>query len=120
MKISKQTAPHYIWGSRCDGWHLVQQENLSIIHEHMPPGTQEVRHYHSRARQFFFVLTGVATMEVQGELITLYPHEGIEIPPRVSHQMINRSSEAVEFLVISQPTTRGDRVEFPGFNPKKF
>lgn len=40
----------------------------------------------------------------------LRPHEGIEVPPRVPHQMINKSGGDVEFLVISQPTSKGDRV----------
>jgi len=31
--ISKATAPHYVWGDRCDGWRLVQSDGLSVIHE---------------------------------------------------------------------------------------
>lgn len=53
MKISKQNAAHYVWGGQCDGWHLVQNDTLSIIHERMPAGTFETRHYHSTSRQFF-------------------------------------------------------------------
>jgi len=33
LKISKQCAEHYIWGDQCDGWHLVKNNDLSIIHE---------------------------------------------------------------------------------------
>ncbi|MBH8604498.1 cupin domain-containing protein [Thermoactinomyces sp. CICC 10522] len=110
MKISKNTAEHYIWGQQCDGWHLVKREELSVIHERMPAGTEEVRHYHEQARQFFFVLKGVATIEVEGEVIQLHEQEGIEIPPRVPHHMMNKSGQEIEFLVISQPTSKGDRV----------
>lgn len=110
MKISKHTAEHYLWGDRCDGWHLVKREDLSVIHERMPAGASEVRHYHERARQFFFVLSGTATLEIDGTEIMLRPHEGIEVPPRVPHQMINKSGGDVEFLVISQPTSKVDRV----------
>lgn len=56
MKISKQEAAHYIWGAKCDGWHLVQGETLSVIHERMPAGTTETRHVHSKSRQFFLSL----------------------------------------------------------------
>jgi mannose-6-phosphate isomerase-like protein (cupin superfamily) len=49
-------------------------------------------------------------MEIQGQLIELSSHEGIEVPPHVPHQMINRSDQPVEFLVISHPTSKGDRV----------
>jgi mannose-6-phosphate isomerase-like protein (cupin superfamily) len=110
VKISKKNAEHYVWGDTCDGWHLVKNEELSVIHERMPPNTQEVRHYHSKSQQFFFVLSGSATIEIDGELILLNKLEGVEIPPFISHQMKNESNEEIEFLVISQPNSKGDRV----------
>lgn len=108
--ISKHNGEHYTWGDGCDGWHLVRQPGLSVIHERMPPGTSEVRHYHDHARQLFFVLSGTATLEVAGERELLGPQQGCEVPPGVPHQMFNLSDRDVEFLVISQPPTRGDRV----------
>jgi mannose-6-phosphate isomerase-like protein (cupin superfamily) len=108
--ISNETAEHYTWGDRCDGWHLVKRAELSVIHERMPPGTAEVRHYHVQARQFFFVLAGVVTLEIAGTRETLRVQQGAEIPPGVPHQIFNESDREVEFLVISHPTTRGDRV----------
>jgi mannose-6-phosphate isomerase-like protein (cupin superfamily) len=110
MKRSKDNAEHYIWGGRCDGWHLVKDSDWSIIHEKMPAGTAEVRHYHQKAKQFFFVLSGILTLEIDGKEIVLTRHEGVEIPPLTPHQAFNRSSEDVEFLVISKPASQGDRV----------
>jgi len=110
--ISKGNVEHYVWGPGCDGWHLLKSAELSVIHERMPPGTSEVRHYHRVARQFFFVLIGTAKMEFDGECETLRAHEGVEVPPGVSHQMLNESNHDVEFLVISQPPSHGDRVRF--------
>ncbi|MFP7484369.1 cupin domain-containing protein [Priestia filamentosa] len=111
MKISQKNAEHYIWGDQCDGWRLVNQKDLSVIHERMPPNTSEVRHYHTKSRQFFFVLKGTATLEINGLLENITPLEGVEVPPHVAHQMMNRSGEDVEFLVISQPTSKGDRIQ---------
>jgi len=110
MKISKQSAEHYIWGDNCDGWHLVKGHDLSIIHEKMPAHTSEVRHYHQHARQFFFVLSGTATMEIDDKVVVLNQQEGIEVLPLVPHQMMNKSNDEVEFLVISQPNSKGDRI----------
>lgn len=110
MKISKQTAEHYIWGESCDGWHLVKNKDLSVIYERMPANTSEVMHYHNQARQFFFVLSGTATIEMNGECISLTEKEGIEVPPLIQHQIRNDSNQDVEFLVISQPNSRGDRI----------
>lgn len=53
-------------------------------------------------------------MELNGETYVLETHEGIEILPGAPHQMQNRSAQDVEFLVISHPTTRGDRNELNG------
>ncbi|MVM37578.1 cupin domain-containing protein [Spirosoma sp. HMF3257] len=108
--ISSQNAEHYTWGDQCDGWHLVKTDSLSIIQERMPPGTCEVKHYHQKAHQFFFILSGEATMEINQETIILEAHEGIEIPPLVAHQLRNDSTNDVVFTVTSMPKSHGDRI----------
>jgi mannose-6-phosphate isomerase-like protein (cupin superfamily) len=108
--ISKDNAEHYMWGGVCDGWHLVKGETLSVIHERMPPGASEVRHYHNTSHQFFFVLIGKVTLEVAGERHNLSAYQGIEVSPETPHQMLNTSDRDAEFLVISQPPSHGDRV----------
>jgi mannose-6-phosphate isomerase-like protein (cupin superfamily) len=109
--INKETAEHYQWGQACDGWHLVKQEGaLSVIQERMPPGTSEVLHYHRHARQFFFVLSGTATMLAGDTTETLPSHSGIEIPPGQPHQVRNNAAEPLEFLLVSMPPSHGDRV----------
>ncbi|WP_058301008.1 cupin domain-containing protein [Gorillibacterium timonense] len=110
MKISKQNAEHYRWAEICDGWHLAKNQELSIIHERMPINTSEIKHLHQNARQFFFVLSGTATLEMDDKEIILNHHEGIEVPPLTPHQMLNKSKEEIEFLVISQPNSKGDRI----------
>jgi mannose-6-phosphate isomerase-like protein (cupin superfamily) len=113
IPISKETAEHYTWGGQCDGWHLLKTPELSVIQERMPPGTTEVRHFHHRAQQFFYVLAGSAMMEVDGQPIILAAGQGIWISVGKPHQMKNESSTDVHFLVISQPPSRGDRVVAP-------
>ncbi|KMV66912.1 cupin, partial [bacteria symbiont BFo2 of Frankliniella occidentalis] len=100
-----------IWGDRCDGWYLVNRQNMLIIHEKMPPKTSEKRHFHSISRQFFFVLEGVLTMELEGEKYEIGAQQGIEIPPESKHQARNDTESTLEFMVISHPTTRGDRTD---------
>ncbi|HYK72939.1 MAG TPA: cupin domain-containing protein [Pseudoneobacillus sp.] len=110
MKVYKEIASHYKWGDNCDGWHMVKNDQLSVIFEKMPPNTSEMRHSHNRSQQFFFILKGTAVMELNGEEFTLEQEEGIEVPPLALHQILNRSDQDVEFLVISQPNSHGDRV----------
>ena len=107
--ISTATADHYVWGGICDGWHLVRAENLSVIEERMPPGTEEQRHWHQRARQFFYILDGELTMQFDDRAVTLGERQGIEIAPGLRHQAKNLSAADTRFLVISQPPSHGDR-----------
>ena len=107
--VSTATAEHYTWGSGCDGWHLVKRPELSVIRERMPPGTSEARHSHSAARQFFHLLSGSAVLEVEGVEFTLLAGDGLEVAPCARHQMFNRSEAPLEFLVVSQPHSHGDR-----------
>lgn len=109
--VSIREAPPYAWGDGCDGWHLVRAAGLSIIQERMPPGTRETRHWHARAAQFFYVLEGTLSLEVEGKHHKLTARTGIELPQGTAHQAINETDQEVEFLVISTPPTNGDRIE---------
>lgn len=107
--VSLANAEHYVWGDNCDGWHLLKQPDLSVIQERVPPGGGEVKHFHTRARQYFLVLKGMASLEFDGHAVTFGPGEGVHVPPGVRHRFANAGPEIVEFLVISSPTTAGDR-----------
>lgn len=111
MKKSHVNSEAYTWGDDCNGWHLVKSDGLSVIEELMPPDTKEVRHYHSRAQQFFYILKGVATFVINGETFTVSEREGIHIRPKTLHQILNQNKGNLEFLVISQPTSKGDRTD---------
>jgi mannose-6-phosphate isomerase-like protein (cupin superfamily) len=111
IPTSTATAHHYTWGDACDGWHLVKAAAFSVIEERMPPGTSEVRHWHARARQFFYVLSGTLTIEVEGATHVLDAGNGIELPSGTAHQARNEAAGDVRFLVISSPPHQGDRRE---------
>jgi mannose-6-phosphate isomerase-like protein (cupin superfamily) len=108
--ISIQNAEHYQWGQRCDGWHLHKAANFSIIQERVPSGSAEVWHYHERAEQFFYVLSGTATLTTDDATVQLQAGEGCHVPAKVPHQLHNEGKEPLEFLVISVPMAHGDRV----------
>ena len=108
--VSTTDSEHYTWGGQCDGWHLARSAALSVIEERMPPATREARHRHAHSRQFFYVLSGVLTLEVEGARHRLEARTGLEIPPGAAHQALNESSSDVEFLVVSTPPSHGDRI----------
>lgn len=108
--ISKQNAEHYKWGEEYDGWHFVKSKALSVIQERVPPGGREIRHLHQHAEQFFYVLSGYATLEVNGETHQLNAQQGLHVPSNTPHQLSNLGEVDLHFIVTSSPPSHGDRV----------
>ncbi|WP_243041521.1 cupin domain-containing protein [Dyella sedimenti] len=111
--VSTGNAEHYRWGQGCDGWHLLAGDDLSVIEERMPGGTREVRHRHARSRQFFYVLQGELTLELEGDVHRLRAGQGLHVPPGQAHQACNDSVAEVRMLVVSSPRSHGDRIGAP-------
>jgi mannose-6-phosphate isomerase-like protein (cupin superfamily) len=108
--VSTATAEHYLWGDACDGWHLLKRDDANIIQERVPAGKAEVMHYHKVSRQFFYILAGSGTIQINDETFILSQGDGMEVPPLVKHRFENNSSADVVFLVISIPKSHGDRI----------
>lgn len=107
--IDKQTCEHYIWGDNCDGWIFANKPQLSIKIEAMPSETRENLHFHNNAQQFFYILKGTATFYINGIQYVVHAQQGILIEPEYEHYIENNTSEKIDFLVVSQPTTNNDR-----------
>lgn len=111
MKTSIRNAEYYTWGQNCDGWHLLKTDNLSVIQERMPPGTSEALHAHRFAQQVFYILSGTATFDINGEMHTIHANESVHIKPNTLHKIYNTQQTDLSFMVISQPKAHGDRIE---------
>ena len=109
--VSIKNSEPYVWADKCDGWHLVKTSGLSVIQERVPGGCGEARHYHEDAQQFFYVLSGIASLEVDGYGYQIKPQQGIHVPAGVPHQLKNEHAQALVFLVTSTPPSHGDRIE---------
>jgi len=110
MIVTQKNAEYYQWGDHCEGWQLLKQPKVSVIQERMPSGTQEIKHYHNQAEQFFFVLEGKLLIEIDGKEYNLNPKDGLYIPPKTKHQVKNISVKVVEFLVVSASPSHRDRI----------
>lgn len=108
--VSRANAEHYRWGDDCDAWYLVKDAALHVIEEFMPPGAAEIRHHHTQAQQFFYILAGEVLMEIEGETTLIPAGSGIRVPAGKRHQIRNPSSTVARILVISHPPSHGDRV----------
>lgn len=107
--INKENSKTYKWGDNCDSWVFVDNDNLSVKMESMPISTKEKLHFHSKAQQFFFILSGTATFYVADKIKSISENNGILINPKTEHYIANESNTILDFLVISQPTTNSDR-----------
>ena len=112
--IDKHLVEHYTWGDNCEGWRLMNNNNLSVIQERMPANTTEKLHYHSKAQQFFYILKGTATFIIENEKHVVQQNQGIQILANSRHKIINETESDIEFLVISNPATNNDRINING------
>ena len=101
---------HYQWGTSCDGWELLNAENFSVKQERIPGGASEQIHFHEKSSQFFFILSGVATVEIEGKTFELKALEGIAIHALQKHRILNKENVDLEFILCSQPAVGSDRI----------
>jgi mannose-6-phosphate isomerase-like protein (cupin superfamily) len=109
--VSRESARRYSWGDGCDAWLLASEGLLDVREERMPPGTAEKAHAHSSATQFFYILEGAAVMRGREDDVLLAPGVGVVVPPGSAHQMTNTGKAECRFLVMSAPSTQGDRTD---------
>ncbi len=62
-------------------------ENQSLAEATIPPGGATERHYHKRSEEFYFLLEGEGTMELDGEERAVGPGDAILIPAGAWHQI---------------------------------
>lgn len=110
MKITLSDCEHYTWGNACDGWHFLKSPTLNVIKEQMPSGTSEALHYHAKAQQLFYILSGLATFEIEGELLEVKANEVMHIAAGKRHRIFNNQEEVLVFLLVSEPPAQNDRV----------
>jgi mannose-6-phosphate isomerase-like protein (cupin superfamily) len=75
----------------------------------MPPNTEENLHYHNYSQQFFYILKGTATFIIEGLETKISRNEGIHVPKGKTHRILNQTENDLEFLVISEPHSHGDK-----------
>jgi len=109
--LSVKNADHYTWGENSDGWHLLKNEELSVIEELMRPGTSERLHIHKNSQQLFYILSGAAVFEIAGQVVDLGIGEAVHVLPGTPHRIFNKGLADLRFIVISCPRSHGDRID---------
>lgn len=116
MITTIDNSEHYHWGDNCVAWHLLKSERLSVIQEKMPPGTAEQLHCHRFSQQVFYILSGKANFMFNETTLVVEQNQSLHIPPGTLHNISNNGKADLDFLVISEPPSHGDRIDIVDYN----
>jgi mannose-6-phosphate isomerase-like protein (cupin superfamily) len=85
-------------------------KNQSLAEATIPAGRATQRHWHRDSEEFYFVLEGSGTMEIDGEEREVGPGDAILIPAGAWHQIT--ASETLRFLCCCAPPYRHEDTFF--------
>jgi mannose-6-phosphate isomerase-like protein (cupin superfamily) len=77
-------------------------QNQSLAEASLPPGVATERHHHKTLEEFYFILEGSGTMEVDGHTRLVESGDAILIPPGAAHQ-ITAGPAPLRFLCCCAP-----------------
>ena len=76
-------------------------QNQSLAEAVVPVGQPTERHYHKLSEEFYFILEGQGTMEIDGEERPVGPGDAILIPAVARHQIT--AAQTLRFLCCCAP-----------------
>lgn len=79
-------------------------EKQSLAEASLPPGGATQRHYHRISEEFYYILEGRGTMEINGEAHGVGPGDAILIPAGAWHQIRSEEDgDSLRFLCCCAP-----------------
>jgi mannose-6-phosphate isomerase-like protein (cupin superfamily) len=88
-------------------------ENQSLAEASLPPGGATQRHYHRLSEEFYYILEGGGTMEIEGEVREVGPGDAILIPAGAWHQIRSqKEGDTLRFLCCCAPPYSHDDTFF--------
>ncbi|MBC7979895.1 MAG: cupin domain-containing protein [Armatimonadetes bacterium] len=76
-------------------------ENQSLAEAFIPAGSSTRRHFHRRSEEFYYILSGIGLMEMDGETREVGRGDAILIPCGAWHEI--RAQEDLVFLCCCAP-----------------
>jgi mannose-6-phosphate isomerase-like protein (cupin superfamily) len=80
-----------------------QAANHSVAQIIIETGSASQPHYHKICQESYFILSGQARMRIDEQVIDLQPGQACLILPGQVHQIVNDSSQPLEFLAVCVP-----------------
>ena len=85
---------------------LLDRTNAPVQHQSLaeatvPAGRATERHYHKLSEEFYFILDGAGTVQIDGETRAVGPGDAILIPPGAWHEIA--ACETLRFICCCAP-----------------
>jgi mannose-6-phosphate isomerase-like protein (cupin superfamily) len=87
------------WKQLINGMHLSGRWNC-VEYVVIPPGASCGRHTHLRTEEIYYILTGSAEMEIDGQPVALTTGDLVTAPIGTTHGTVNDGPVDMEFLVV--------------------
>src|SRR6187401_3004421 len=71
-------------------------QNQSLAEARVPAGSATQRHYHKLAEEFYFILEGAGSLEIDGDVRDVHAGDCALIPPGAWHTI--RATDELRFL----------------------
>lgn len=72
------------------------------------PGNASQAHYHWKSEESYLILSGTATLNINGQVYRLNPGEAVLIEPHEVHKISNQGDEDLIFLAVCVPAWHQD------------
>ncbi len=86
--------------------------NQSLAEATLPESGATERHYHRLSEEFYFILDGSGTMEINGESKPVKSGDAILIPPGAWHQITANAQSPLKLLCCCAPPYSHDDTYF--------
>jgi mannose-6-phosphate isomerase-like protein (cupin superfamily) len=77
--------------------------NQSLAEARVAPGMTTALHFHCRAEEIYYILSGAGRMRIGDEWRDVGPGDAIAIPPGDAHQITNTGAADLIFLCCCAP-----------------
>jgi mannose-6-phosphate isomerase-like protein (cupin superfamily) len=77
--------------------------NQSLAEARIPVGGSTVEHFHPRAEEIYFIISGVGKIRIENETREVNIGDAIAIPPGQKHKIWNMGADVLKLLCCCAP-----------------
>jgi len=106
--INREEAPPFITADGSEIRELLAYRNSGIKNQSLaeatlPPGKATQEHYHPKAEEIYYILSGKGRVRLEANERLVGPGDAIAIPPGLKHKIWNEGQEPLVFLCCCAP-----------------